>query len=190
MPPQAGAVEMLNRYYQETNHHTKHEIYNYVPNQQYSVSLPFHPQGLPQQTYQAVYPPYPATANQSPPSAPVPHAAMLSPTMEDYTSPSDSVHSPQFDGSAVYPTSGGFIPAAQTQHLWNQPLVSEPVHHYQPQPPHSGGNGLVMGFNAAANGHPQLQHMQSPQQQHHRYNNDVNMSQGDIWSSFAQDFRP
>lgn len=221
MPPRAGAVEMLNQYYQEANpDHKRHELYEYAPPQNFSLTLSNHPQGLPHQSpsgHKSLYPAYSMGSSNKDlfsPSAGIPHATMLSPTPgEGYpTTPSDSVYSPQFDAPHVYPTSpGGFIPAGQGPHLWQQQQqqqhqqhqqqqqhVPGPTghqyqhHHYQPQSPHSmGGNDLVMGYNAAANGHPQFQPMQPVHHhQHNSHSGDVDMAQIDIWSSFAQDFRP
>ncbi|KXN89399.1 hypothetical protein AN958_05772 [Leucoagaricus sp. SymC.cos] len=199
MPPQASAIDMLNDYYQTTNNeHNRHELYSYVPSQHYSVHLPAHPQGLQRQPpQQALYPPYSISSNKDysndslSPST-MTHATILSPTTEGYPTPSaDSVYSPQFETATVYPTSpGGFLPTGQNQ-LWQQSHVPGSTgHHFQPQPSHTQGDGLTLGYNTpTTNGHPQFQQMHSPESQH-RYTNDVDMSQGDLWGNLAQDFRP
>ncbi|KAJ3564105.1 hypothetical protein NP233_g8511 [Leucocoprinus birnbaumii] len=207
MPPRADAVEMLNQYYQEAySDQQRHELYNYVPPQNFSMTLSTHPQGLQQSQsamQQGLYPAYSvASPNNDPfsPSSSVTHATMLSPTTgEGYpATPSDSVYSsPQFDSPQAYPTPpGSFMPTGQASHLWSQqqqPHVPGQTghhhqHHYQPQS--MNGNELVIGYNTATNGHPQFHPVHSAHHHSNRYSNDVDMTQSDIWSSFEQDFRP
>lgn len=178
MPSRAGAVEMLNKYYQEANpDHKKHDHYDYVP-PQVSMALSNHPQSLPQPQVRptvnhASYPSYPVPSNQN------------------SLSPSNTLHAPPPPPPPL--TSGEVHPGYQTSHMyppiqfWQQPPVSE---HSHLQPPHSiGQNDFIMNFSTIPNGNAQFQPMQLSHHQSYS-SEDIIMSQSDIWSDFASDFRP
>lgn len=194
MPPQTGAVEMLNQYYQ--NEHDKHEVYTYFSP---PAQIPSNSQALPQPHYPLQltsqpngYSQYPTTSGQEPLSPSAVPLNALSPT-EGYPTPSDAVYSPQFEVSSLYPTSpvNSMRNGVGSSHSWlSQPHGSSSAgHHYQPQSPLADGNELGLGYNIPPNGHSQYQQPQSPQHQH-QLTAGMDISQGDIWSNFAQDFRP
>lgn len=173
MPSRAGAVEMLNKYYQEANSgHKKHDHYDYVP-PQISMTLSNHPQSLPQPQVQptavnhASYPPYSVPSNQN------------------SLSSSNALHAPP-----PSLTSGEMHPDYQTSHVyppiqfWQQPFG---LGHSHLQPVHP--IDFIMDFSTIPNGNAPFQPMQLS---HHRGypSEDIIMSQSDIWSNFASDFRP
>ena len=175
MPSRAGAVEMLNKYYQEaSSDHQKHEHYDYIPPRNFSMTLSTHPQSLPQPRVQptashALYPPYSAPSNQN-------FLSSSNATLQasPISSMPGEVHS-DLETSHVY---------SPTQ-FWQQPAVSG---HYPLQPPHPfSQSDLIMDFSTIPNGNSQFQ----PVEHRQSYSSeDIVMSQSDIWSNFASDFRP
>lgn len=175
MPSRAGAVEMLNKYYQEaSSDHKKHDHYDYVP-PQVSMTLSNHPQSLTQPQEQltvnhTLYPPFPVPSNQN----------LLSSSNTLHAPPppltSGEVH-PDYEAPHMYPPI----------QFWQQPHVSEHSHLQLPHP--TGQNDFIMDFSTIPNGNAQFQPMQLSHHQSYS-SEDVIMSQSDIWSNFASDFRP
>jgi hypothetical protein len=194
MPSQAGAVEMLNQYYQSENEN-KHEIYNYFSPQlepQYPTEMSPPPQHLTHPQYPVpsnAFAPYAANSSPLSPTSPSSLSQAGVAVMDTYSVPSDVAYSPQFEVSGSYSSHSlnGMSRVVGSSHSWQSSNIGQ----YQPQSPtFADGNAVDMGYDISSptTGNGQFQHAQSPQQYPHRMA--AGVSQGDIWSNFAQDFRP
>lgn len=197
MPSQAGAVQLLNEYYRSENDH-KHEVYNYFSPQLEQSFPPQMPPPNPQPMVQPEYPTHPNTfapypANSSPltsPTSPSTLSRAAVAAMDTYSVSSDATYSPQFEVPSAYSShsmNNGFARAVEANHSWQSSLGQ-----YQPpSPAYADGSGIDLGYTLSSptNANTQFQHAQSPQQFPQR-DPMTGISQGDIWSNFAQDFRP
>jgi hypothetical protein len=207
MPSQAGAVEMLNQYYQSENEN-KHEIYNYFSPQletQYPAEM-----SSPEQQHltEPQYPmhsnaftPYPTDSGPLSPTSPSSLSQAGVVAMDTYSVPSEVAYSPQFEVPSAYSshTLNGMSGDMGSSHSWQQQQQQSSssssasnIGQYQPQSPtFADGNAgdLGYGMSSPISGNGPFQHAQSPQMFAHRMAA-AGVSQGDIWSNFAQDFRP